>query len=76
MVKILVSDPDMESALLATLDKMIDEDSEIVTIYIGQDGQKELVEKLTATLEDKYEEIEVEVHQGDQPVYPYLLSVE
>lgn len=74
--KILVSDPDMESALLATLDKMIDEDSEIVTIYIGQDGQKELVEKLTATLEDKYEEIEVEVHQGDQPVYPYLLSVE
>mgnify|MGYP003083817420 FL=1 len=48
--KILVSDPDMESALLATLDKMIDEDSEIVTIYIGQDGQKELVEKLTATL--------------------------
>ncbi len=74
--KILVSDPDMESALLATLDKMIDEDSEIVTIYIGQDGQKELVEKLTATLEDKYEEIVVEVHQGDQPVYPYLLSVE
>lgn len=74
--KILVSDPDMESTLLATLDKMIDEDSEIVTIYIGQDGQKELVEKLTATLEDKYEEIEVEVHQGDQPVYPYLLSVE
>ena len=74
--KILVSDPDMESALLATLDKMVDEDSEIVTIYIGQDGQKELVEKLTATLEDKYEEIEVEVHQGDQPVYPYLLSVE
>ena len=74
--KILVSDPDMESALLATLDKMIDEDSEIVTIYIGRDGQKELVEKLTATLEDKYEEIEVEVHQGDQPVYPYLLSVE
>ncbi len=74
--KILVSNPDMETALLATLEKMIDEDSEIVTLYIGQDGQQELVEKLTQALTDKYEEIEVEVHQGDQPVYPYLFSVE
>ena len=74
--KILVSNPDMETALLATLEKMIDEDSEIVTLYIGQDGQQDLVEKLTQALTDKYEEIEVEVHQGDQPVYPYLFSVE
>ncbi len=74
--KILVSNPDMETALLATLEKMIDENSEIVTLYIGQDGQQDLVEKLTQALTDKYEEIEVEVHQGDQPVYPYLFSVE
>ncbi|WP_165212337.1 DAK2 domain-containing protein [Streptococcus tangpeifui] len=74
--KIVVSNPDMEVALLATLDKMIDDDSEIVAVYIGQDGQEELVNKLAENLKTSYEDIEVEVHQGDQPVYPYLMSVE
>ncbi|TWS94628.1 DAK2 domain-containing protein [Streptococcus sp. sy018] len=74
--KIVVSMPDMAQALRATLDKMIDEDSEIVTLYVGQDGQEELAQELTDYLEETYEDIEVEVYQGDQPVYPYLMSVE
>lgn len=74
--KIVVSTPDMAQALRATLDQMIDEDSEIVTIYVGQDGQEDMAQALAEDLEDAYEDLEVEIYQGDQPVYPYLMSVE
>lgn len=74
--KIVVSNPDMVETLIATFDKMLDEDSEIVTIYVGEEGDIALAEKLAQDLEEKYEDIEVEIHQGGQPVYPYLFSVE
>lgn len=74
--KILVSDANVESAMKATFDHMIDEDSEIVSIFVGEDGDDTLAQELVEYLEEKYEDIEVEVHQGDQPVYPYLMSVE
>ena len=74
--KILVSNSDMDQALRQTFEQMIDDDSEIVTIYVGEEGTQEQAQKLAADLEKRYEEIEVEIHQGDQPVYPYLFSVE
>ncbi|MFS1662993.1 DAK2 domain-containing protein [Streptococcus sp. zg-JUN1979] len=74
--KIVVSNPDIEYVLNTTLAQMIDEDSEIVTIFVGEDGDNDLAEDLAANLEEKYEDIEVEIHQGSQPVYPYLMSVE
>ena len=74
--KIVVSNPDMMETLTATFDKMLDEDSEIVTIYIGEDGQEDLANELAQNLMAKYEDVEVEIHQGNQPVYPYLFSVE
>ena len=55
---------------------MIDEDSEIVAIYIGEEGKKANADKIAKELEKKYPEIEVEIHEGKQPVYPYLFSVE
>lgn len=73
---IVVSNPDMEATLKTTFDHMIDEDSEIVTIFIGEDGSSEVAQGLADYLEEKYEDIEVELHQGNQPVYPYLMSVE
>lgn len=74
--KILVSTPDMKEALLDTVSKMVDDDSEIVTIYIGEDGDQSLADDVTEIIEERYEDIEVEVYQGDQPVYPYVLSAE
>ncbi|KHD44398.1 DAK2 domain-containing protein [Streptococcus hongkongensis] len=74
--KIVVSVSDIEEAMKATFEQMINEDSEIVTIFIGEEGDQTLAEELAAYLENKYEGIEVEIHQGDQPVYPYLMSVE
>ena len=74
--KIVVSNPDMEATLKETFAKMIDEDSEIVTIYVGEDGNSDFAQEIADYLEGTYEDIEVEIHQGDQPVYPYLMSVE
>lgn len=74
--KILVSDANLEAALKVTFEQMITEDSEIVTIFVGEDGEVPLAEELADYLEEKYEDIEVEIHEGNQPVYPYLMSVE
>ncbi|OFR30441.1 DAK2 domain-containing protein [Streptococcus sp. HMSC072C09] len=74
--KIVVSNPDMMETLEETFDHMLDEDSEIVTIYVGEDGSEELANELAQALAEKYEDVEVEIHQGGQPVYPYLFSVE
>ena len=74
--KILVSNPDMLTTLKATFAKMLDEDSGIVSIYIGEDGDEELANGLAQDLMEEYEDLEVEIHQGNQPVYPYIFSVE
>ena len=62
--KILVSTPDMDQALLDTFDKMIDEDSEIVMIYVGEEGNQEQAQALAEKLEEAHEDIEVEIFQG------------
>lgn len=74
--KIVLSTKKINDALLDTFDKMIDEDSEVVAIYVGSEGKTSVAEKITKTLEKKYEDIEVEIHEGKQPVYPYIFSVE
>ena len=74
--KIVVSNPDIHATLLATFEKMLDEDSEIVTIYVGEEGSEELAQELAQELTEKHEDVEVDIHIGGQPVYPYLFSVE
>nr|WP_278578499.1 DAK2 domain-containing protein [Granulicatella adiacens] len=74
--KILVSIADRKEATLATIEKMIDDDSEILTIIYGEDAEASEVEEITEAVEAKYPDVEVEVHEGNQPVYTYLLSVE
>lgn len=74
--KIVVSNPDMLTTLNETFSNMLDADSEIVTIYIGEDGSEDLANKLAQDITEKFEDVEVEIHNGGQPVYPYLFSVE
>ncbi|MEG0255090.1 MAG: DAK2 domain-containing protein [Vagococcus sp.] len=74
--KIVVSKADRFEVSLDTLKGMLQDDSEIITIIIGEDGQKEEAERLEAALMEVDEDLEVEIHQGDQPVYPYLFSAE
>ena len=62
--------------LTETLKHMLDEDSEIVTFYVGEDGSEELANEIAQEIAEEFEDVEVEIHQGQQPVYPYLFSVE
>ncbi|OEI74180.1 hypothetical protein BG616_08135 [Bacillus subtilis] len=64
------------SAAKMLLSEMIGEDDEIVTILYGEDASREETEQLEAFLSDKYEEIEVEIHNGKQPLYSYIVSAE
>ena len=58
------------------LAQLVDEDSELISLYYGQDIQEEDAEKFTQTLEDIYPDIDIDVHMGGQPIYYYVLSVE
>lgn len=74
--KIVVSEKDIKDVALTTLEKMIAADTEIVTIIVGEGGSQKAAEDLVKTLSEKYPDLEMEIHQGDQPVYPYLFSAE
>lgn len=58
------------------LEKMIDEDSELVTLFYGKDVTEEEAEEFVSKLEDKYEDIDFQCYKGDQPLYYFLMSVE
>ena len=74
--KILTADKDRKAATIATLKKMITDDSEIVTIIFGADSDENESKEIAAVIEAEYDFLEVEVQEGNQPVYSYLLSVE
>ncbi|WP_163970704.1 DAK2 domain-containing protein [Oceanobacillus halotolerans] len=58
------------------LNEMITEDDEILTILQGEDVSDEEVDQLVDYVEDTFEDVEVEVHHGNQPIYSYIFSVE
>ena len=58
------------------LAQLVDEDSELISLYYGQDVLPEDAEKFAQTLEDAYPDIDIDVHMGGQPIYYYVLSVE
>lgn len=55
---------------------MLDEDVEIVTVLVGENVEQTNIDAIAAYLEETDEDIELEIHQGGQPVYPFLFSVE
>lgn len=58
------------------LEEMIDEDSELITIFYGNDISEEEAESFTEKLEEKYPDLDVQCYEGAQPLYYFLLSVE
>ncbi len=74
--KIALSTPNIEETVRQTLSQMIDNDIEIVTIYVGEDGDQSFIETLVEEMMDENEMIDIEVVQGDQPVYHYIFSAE
>lgn len=73
---IVVTNPDRKEAAIEMVKAMLDEDSEVVTIIYGEDGNKEEAEAIETAVSELYEDLEIEIHEGNQPVYPYLISVE
>lgn len=73
---ILAVGEDVEQTTLDMFKELIDEDSELISIYYGEDVKKEDAEKLGEELSDLYPDCDVELHFGGQPIYYYVVSVE
>ena len=67
---------DLRATTLEMVDAMVDEDSAIVSIYFGSDSDEDSANELAAAIEEKYPDVEVEVNDGGQPIYYYMISVE
>jgi dihydroxyacetone kinase-like predicted kinase len=67
---------DINETTLLLIDKMVDEESGLITVYTGNDISEEDSDKLCGLLTEKYNDLEVEFHKGGQPIYYYLVSVE
>lgn len=67
---------DIEETTIDMLSQLIDDDSELISVYYGEDVSSEQVDSLTAKLEETYPDLDLEVHSGGQPIYYYIVSVE
>ena len=67
---IVVTNPDRKEAAIEMVKAMLDEDSEVVTIIYGEDGNKEEAEAIETAVSELDEDLEIEIHEGNQPVYP------
>jgi dihydroxyacetone kinase-like predicted kinase len=67
---------DLVDAAAAMVDEMLDEDSEIITVMYGRDTNKRTAKKVVKKLQAEHDDLEFEIHDGGQPVYYFLISVE
>ncbi|MER2115441.1 MAG: DAK2 domain-containing protein [Solibacillus isronensis] len=74
--KIILSTPEMMDAAKKVLEGLMDEDSEIITIIYGEDATAEQADELQNFIEENYPDAEVEIVEGKQSLYPFILSVE
>ena len=74
--KIVVSNLSLNTVLEELLEKSLDEDSEIVTLYLGEESTEEYTDFLEQLIEEKYPDVEVELIESGQPVYPYIIGIE
>ena len=73
---ILAVGTDMNTVTLQMLEKMIDEDTEMVSIYFGSESSEDDASVIAEAIEEKYPDVDVEINDGGQPIYYYVISVE
>ena len=73
---ILAEGTEVEQTALELLNAMLDEESELISIYFGQDVEKAAAEQFLAKAEEAYPDVDIELHFGGQPIYYYVISVE
>ena len=73
---IVVDNPNKLETLMTLLEKMIDEDSSIITILVGQDVNDEEMNQVSELIAEKFSDLDLDIRKGDQPVYSFLIGVE
>ena len=73
---IVVDNPNKLETLMTLLEKMIDEDSSIITILVGQDVNEEEINQVSELISEKFSDLDLDIRKGDQPVYSFLIGVE
>nr|WP_285856974.1 DAK2 domain-containing protein [Mesobacillus subterraneus] len=74
--KIVLKDKDKVKAARELLGQMLDEDSEILTILKGEDASEEDLDSIVEYVESEFKDVEVEVHNGEQPLYAFIFAIE
>ncbi len=74
--KIVATHKERLEAVKLLFQELITEDDEILTILTGEDVNEDEVNELVGFIEEQYEDVEIEVHNGNQPIYSYIFSVE
>ncbi len=73
---ILANGKDLAEVVMAMTDEMVDEDSELISIYYGDDVSEDEANEISELISEKYSDCDVELQFGGQPVYYYIMSVE
>lgn len=73
---IIVAEKTKMAAVQSLINQLIDEDDELITIFAGEDVTDSEIEELEQFIADTFEELDVEFHKGDQPIYSYIIMVE
>lgn len=74
--EIIYSNTNKIEALKVLLDKIVDEDSAIITVLFGKDVTKDEEEEVTKYIKEKYSDLDLDLRRGDQPIYSFLVGVE
>ena len=67
---------DIEATTKDMLAQLVDDDSELISLYYGEDVTEEDAERFTGEIEALYPDVDIDVHSGGQPIYYYVLAVE
>jgi len=73
---ILAVGPDMNDVIYSMVDEMVDEESELISVYYGEEITEEAAQAICDTISEKYDSCDVELQYGGQPIYYYVISVE
>ncbi len=73
---IVVDNPDKLFVVTNLIDKLVDDDTSLITILVGQDVNEEESEKLRSYIEEKYSDVDLDLRSGGQPVYSFLIGAE
>jgi hypothetical protein len=74
--KIVTVSENITETTLKLVAEMVDEDSELITLFYGEEIEQEAAELIAADLEENYPDFEVELHPGGQPLYYFIIAIE